>query len=135
MQLDAVLHFDIPDELLVRRISGRRIHKASGRTYHVDFNPPKDEGKDDVRACPAALPPVPPAHPRAQVTGEPLYQRPDDNPDTLHTRLQAYHKQTSPVLEFYKRREIVTNVTADAPIADVWRQVTSALGSSKKPRE
>ena len=71
-KIDKVIEFKVDDGILVERIEGRRIHKASGRSYHTKFNPPKVEGKDDV-------------------TGEPLYQRPDDNADALKTRLTAYH--------------------------------------------
>jgi len=81
--LDKVLEFKVDDNILVERISGRRIHKASGRTYHTKFNPPKVEGKDDV-------------------TGEPLIQRADDNEHVLKTRLDSYHKETEPILGYYK---------------------------------
>ena len=81
--LDKVLEFKVDDKVLVERISGRRIHKASGRSYHTKFNPPKVEGKDDF-------------------TGEPLIQRPDDNEHVLKTRLDSYHQETEPILGYYK---------------------------------
>lgn len=81
--LDRVLEFKVDDNVLVDRISGRRIHKASGRTYHTKFNPPKVDGHDDV-------------------TGEPLIQRPDDNETVLKTRLESYHRETEPILGYYK---------------------------------
>ena len=75
----------IPDALLVSRITGRLVHPASGRTYHLTNHPPKVPMKDDV-------------------TGEPLIQRSDDNAETLKKRLKAYHDLTTPVVEYYKRR-------------------------------
>lgn len=82
VQVDAVVEIDVPDEEIIKRMSGRRVHLASGRTYHVTFNPPKEEGKDDV-------------------TGEPLIQRDDDQEDTVKARLKIYHDQTEPLIEFY----------------------------------
>ncbi len=80
--IDFVLEIDVPDSEIIERMSGRRVHVASGRTYHVRFNPPKVEGKDDV-------------------TGEPLIQRDDDREDTVRKRLQVYHEQTSQLIEYY----------------------------------
>jgi len=80
--LDAVVEIDVPDEEIIKRMSGRRVHVASGRTYHVVFNPPKVEGKDDV-------------------TGEDLIQRDDDKEDTVKKRLEVYHAQTEPLVKFY----------------------------------
>eukprot|EP00494_Astrolonche_serrata_P023112 UN23369 len=77
-KIDDVILFDVPDDVLVKRITGRRIHKPSGRSYHLEFNPPKVEGKDDV-------------------TGEKLIQRKDDNEETLRPRLKNYHNQTMPL--------------------------------------
>ncbi len=80
--IDAVVEIDVPDEEIVKRMSGRRVHLASGRTYHVVFNPPKVEGKDDE-------------------TGEPLIQREDDQEETVKARLKVYHDQTEPLISFY----------------------------------
>jgi adenylate kinase len=80
--VDAVVEIDVPDEEIVKRMSGRRVHLASGRTYHVVFNPPKVEGKDDA-------------------TGEPLIQRDDDQEETVKARLKVYHDQTEPLISFY----------------------------------
>ena len=80
--LDFVLEIDVADSEIVERMSGRRVHLASGRSYHVKFNPPKVEGKDDV-------------------TGEALIQRDDDQEETVKKRLQIYHSQTKPLIEFY----------------------------------
>ena len=82
--IDYVLEIDVPAEEIVVRMSGRRAHLASGRTYHVKFNPPKSEGKDDV-------------------TGEPLVQRDDDREETVKKRLDVYQAQTRPLVEFYSR--------------------------------
>jgi adenylate kinase len=82
--VDAVVEIDVPDEEIIRRMSGRRVHPASGRTYHVVFNPPKEQGKDDV-------------------TGEPLIQRDDDEEETVRARLQVYHDQTEPLIDYYSR--------------------------------
>ena len=81
--IDAVVDIDVPDSEIIKRMSGRRVHLASGRTYHVVFNPPKEEGKDDV-------------------TGEPLIQRDDDKEETVRTRLEVYHDQTEPLIGYYK---------------------------------
>ena len=82
--IDAVLEIDVPDASIVERMSGRRVHLASGRTYHVTFNPPKVEGKDDA-------------------TGEALIQRADDSEETVRHRLSVYQQQTRPLVEFYTR--------------------------------
>jgi adenylate kinase len=80
--IDYVVEIDVPDEAIIERMSGRRSHPASGRTYHVKFNPPKVAGKDDV-------------------TGEDLVQRPDDATETVKTRLDVYHSQTKPLVKYY----------------------------------
>ena len=81
--IDAVVEIDVPDEEIVKRMSGRRAHLASGRTYHIIYNPPKVDGKDDV-------------------TGEPLVQRDDDKEDVVRKRLDVYHAQTEPLVNYYK---------------------------------
>jgi adenylate kinase len=80
--IDAVVEIDVPDEEIIKRMSGRRVHVASGRTYHVVFNPPKVAGKDDV-------------------TGEDLIQRDDDKEETVKKRLDVYHAQTEPLVQYY----------------------------------
>ncbi|MDE2129975.1 MAG: adenylate kinase [Betaproteobacteria bacterium] len=82
--IDYVLDFDVPDEDIVERLSGRRVHPASGRVYHVKYNPPKVPGKDDV-------------------TGDDLVQRDDDHEDTVRKRLAVYHAQTKPLVDYYTR--------------------------------
>jgi len=84
--LDYVIEIDVPDAAIVERMSGRRVHPASGRTYHVKFNPPKTTGHDDV-------------------TGEPLIQRADDREETVMNRLTVYHAQTEPLITYYERWE------------------------------
>ena len=84
VKIDFVLEIDVPDEEIIMRMSGRRVHLTSGRTYHVKFNPPKVEGKDDV-------------------TGEPLIQREDDKEETVKKRLDVYHSQTKPLVDYYSR--------------------------------
>lgn len=81
--IDAVVDINVPDQEIIKRMSGRRAHLASGRTYHIVFNPPKEEGKDDV-------------------TGEPLVQRDDDKEETVRKRLEVYHDQTEPLIDYYK---------------------------------
>ncbi len=80
--IDAVVEIDVPDAEIIKRMSGRRVHLASGRTYHVLYNPPKQEGRDDV-------------------TGEELIQRDDDQEETVKARLKVYHDQTEPLIAFY----------------------------------
>ncbi|MDO9648861.1 adenylate kinase [Glaesserella parasuis] len=82
VKIDFVLEFDVADEVIVERMSGRRVHQSSGRTYHVVYNPPKVEGKDDI-------------------TGEDLIIRQDDKPETVLERLTIYHKQTKPLIAYY----------------------------------
>lgn len=83
--VDAVIELQLKDSEIINRMSGRRIHPASGRSYHVIFNPPKVENKDDV-------------------TGEPLIQRDDDKEETVRKRLEVYHNQTSPLIEYYSNQ-------------------------------
>ncbi|ESQ14011.1 MAG TPA: adenylate kinase [Chromatiaceae bacterium] len=80
--VDAVVEIDVPDEEIIKRMSGRRVHEGSGRSYHILFNPPKEAGKDDE-------------------TGEPLIQRDDDREDTVKARLKVYHEQTEPLIHYY----------------------------------
>lgn len=82
IKLDFVIELQVEDEEIVKRITGRRIHETSGRTYHLDYNPPKQAGIDDV-------------------SGEPLMQRDDDSEETVRKRLAVYHEQTSPLVEYY----------------------------------
>ncbi len=82
VDIDAVVEIDVDDEEIIKRMSGRRVHLDSGRTYHIIYNPPKTEGKDDV-------------------TGEELIQRDDDQQETVKNRLHVYHQQTAPLISYY----------------------------------
>jgi len=82
--LDFVVEVDVPEEEIIERMSGRRVHLPSGRTYHLRFNPPKNEGVDDI-------------------TGEPLVQRDDDKEETVRKRLEVYRQQTRPLVDYYSQ--------------------------------
>jgi adenylate kinase len=102
------IEFKVNDDILVERVEGRRVHVASGRTYHVKFNPPKNAGLDDV-------------------TGEPLIQRKDDNAEVLRRRMQAYHGQTAPILSYYNQRHILQTIDAMQPIQKVTHNLDEIL--------
>ena len=115
IEIDAVIEIDVADEEIVKRMSGRRAHLASGRTYHIIYNPPKVEGKDNE-------------------TGEDLVQRGDDKEAVVLDRLKVYHEQTEPLIGYYKElakkspnlKYITVDGTAD--IADVEKAIISELG-------
>lgn len=104
VNLDYVLEIDVPFDAIIERMSGRRSHPASGRTYHVKFNPPKTEGIDDV-------------------TGEPLVQRDDDKEETVKKRLDVYSAQTRPLVDYY------SNWAASAPNDAPRYRMISGMGS------
>ena len=104
VDLDYVLEIDVPFEAIIERMSGRRSHPASGRTYHVKFNPPKVEGKDDV-------------------TGEDLVQREDDKEETVKKRLDVYSSQTRPLVDYYQ------NWAKEDPSAAPKYRAISGMGS------
>ncbi|UFS61307.1 adenylate kinase [Sulfurimonas sp. HSL-3221] len=112
--IDAVIEIDVPDSEIVSRMSGRRAHLASGRTYHVVYNPPKVEGKDDI-------------------TGEELVQRDDDKEEVVLDRLRVYHEQTAPLIGYYtaeaENNSAVTYIRIDGtqPIDTVQSTILSAL--------
>jgi len=106
-KIDVVLNIDVPDGELVKRVTGRRMCKC-GATYHVQFNPPKVEGKCD--AC-----------------GGELYQRADDTEETVKERLQAYHAQTQPLIDYYDKRGIVATVIGVGDIKEIFGKVAEAL--------
>ncbi|XP_052765437.1 adenylate kinase-like [Mya arenaria] len=106
--LNSVIEFKIDDSLLVKRICGRLIHKSSGRSYHVEFAPPKKPMTDDV-------------------TGEPLMRRSDDNEEALKTRLKSYHDQTRPLVNYYSKRGIHTAVDASQKPATVFEAIRLAF--------
>lgn len=109
MGIDKVLDFQVPDEVLVERVTGRWIHPASGRSYHNKFAPPKVPCVDDI-------------------TGEPLTQRKDDNAETLKSRLAHFHAQTQPVIDYYKQQGSVSVITANKPAKEVEGQIRAAIG-------
>ena len=108
--LDHVLEIDVPDEEIITRISGRRVHPGSGRVYHVRFNPPKEEGRDDA-------------------SGEPLVLRDDDREDTVRERLQVYRAQTRPLVEYYRRLcpEKYRKISGLGSVAEVTERALAAL--------
>jgi adenylate kinase len=116
VRIDYVLEIDVPAEDIVLRMSGRRAHLASGRTYHVKFNPPKVEGKDDV-------------------SGEPLVQREDDREETVKKRLEVYQAQTRPLVEFYGRWAAAGSagapryrkISGQGPVEDIRARAIAAL--------
>lgn len=111
--VDSVINFEIKDELLVKRITGRLFHPSSGRSYHTEFNPPKVSMKDDI-------------------TGEDLIRRSDDNEDTLKKRLVSFHDKTKPVLDYYSRAGILHAIDASKPIGEVNRLVMQAAEAREK---
>ena len=114
--IDWVLEIEVPDEEIVQRMSGRRVHPASGRTYHVKFNPPRAEGRDDA-------------------TGEPLVQRDDDREDTVKKRLEVYRAQTRPLIDYYKgwaasgdaRAPKYRKIAGLGPVEEITRRAIAAL--------
>ncbi|XP_059206114.1 adenylate kinase 2, mitochondrial [Centropristis striata] len=107
-ELDSVIEFAVDDSLLVRRICGRLIHQPSGRSYHEEFNPPKEPMKDDL-------------------TGEPLIRRSDDNEKTLQSRLEAYHRQTVPLVNYYSAKGLHTAVNASLSPDVVFASIVAAF--------
>ncbi|KAH9603794.1 hypothetical protein KSS87_018820 [Heliosperma pusillum] len=110
VKVDKVLNFAIDDSVLEERITGRWIHPSSGRSYHTKFAPPKVLGVDDV-------------------TGEPLIQRKDDTAAVLKSRLEAFHRQTEPVVDYYAKKNVVSNIHAEKAPNDVTDEVQKALSS------
>ena len=116
VRLDAVLEISVPDADIIERMSGRRVHVASGRTYHIKYNPPKTAGHDDL-------------------TGEPLIQRDDDQESTVRKRLEIYHSQTKPLVDFYQAwvasgdqaAPIVKTISGVGAVDDITRRVLEAL--------
>ncbi|ACT12129.1 MULTISPECIES: adenylate kinase [Pectobacterium] len=114
INVDYVIEFAVPDELIIDRIVGRRVHAASGRVYHVKFNPPKVEGKDDV-------------------TGEDLTIRKDDHEDTVRKRLVEYHQQTAPLVSYYQKEADAGNtryfkVEGTRKVEEVRAELETILG-------
>ncbi len=118
VKLDHVVEIDVPDAAIIERMSGRRAHLPSGRTYHVKFNPPKVEGVDDV-------------------TGEPLIQRDDDKEDTVRKRLEVYQNQTRPLVDYYSRWAATgdagapryARIVGTGTVDEITARVMAALGT------
>uniref|UniRef100_A0A0K8TT75 Adenylate kinase n=1 Tax=Tabanus bromius TaxID=304241 RepID=A0A0K8TT75_TABBR len=113
--LDAVIEFAIDDSLLVRRITGRLIHQASGRSYHEEFRPPKVSMRDDV-------------------TGEPLIKRSDDNVEALKKRLETYHKQTRPLADYYTLKGLLFKIDAAKSSQEVFANIDSIFARQRQQR-
>ncbi len=115
--LDYVIEIDVPEDAIIERMSGRRIHPGSGRSYHLTFNPPKTAGVDDV-------------------TGEPLVQRDDDREDTVRQRLTVYREQTRPLVDYYRKAAEAGKpgaaryvcVPGVGSVDDIRARITAALG-------
>lgn len=110
--LDRVIEFKIDNELLVRRITGRLVHVASGRTYHEEFYPPKKPMTDDQ-------------------TGEPLIRRSDDNPEALRKRLATYSESTAPLVDYYNKQQLLTSVDAKQKPESVYERIKQAIAKAK----
>jgi adenylate kinase len=117
VRIDAVVEIDVDDGEIIRRMSGRRVHLNSGRTYHIVFNPPKVEGKDDV-------------------TGEDLIQRDDDQEETVRKRLAVYHEQTAPLISYYskwaakgkKKSPLYIKINGVGGVEEIRDQIFAGLG-------
>ncbi|BDX05751.1 adenylate kinase [Planctobacterium marinum] len=114
IQVDHCIEFDVDDEIIVERMAGRRVHPGSGRVYHVTYNPPKVEGKDDV-------------------TGDDLVIRPDDEEATVRKRLGIYHEQTKPLVDYYIAEADAGNcqyhkVDGSQPVSEVSEKLGKLLG-------
>lgn len=119
VHLDYVIEISVPDADLIKRLSGRRMHLASGRVYHVLYNPPREEGKDDV-------------------TGEPLIQREDDHEETIRKRLAIYHQQTEPLVNYYiqsateqEDAPVYIKVVGMGTVEEVSQRIFTALSKEK----
>lgn len=106
--LDCVLQLKVSDSLLVRRLTGRRVHPKSGRVYHIEFNPPKQEGVDDV-------------------SGEPLQQRSDDSEEVVRERLTVYKQDTQPLLSHYEQRGLLSVLEAEDSVAEVKEKLRAMI--------
>lgn len=111
-KLQHAVELQIDDALLVARITGRLVHPASGRSYHLTFNPPKVPMTDDI-------------------TGEPLIQRSDDNADALKKRLATYHQQTTPVVGYYQKTGIWKAIDASQEPGQVWKSLLAVFDGDK----
>ena len=106
--LDKVIVIDVDDQSIIERMGGRRVHIASGRIYHIKFNPPKENNKDDL-------------------TGEALSIREDDKQETVRKRLKIYHNQTSPLIKYYSKKNILVNINGSQSIDNVYKSICEKL--------
>ncbi len=111
-KLTGVLLLEVDDEEIVRRLSGRRVNPASGRVYHVDFDPPQVEGLDDV-------------------DGTPLVQREDDKPETVRNRLAVYHEQTAPLVGYYEELGLLHRFDGSASPTEVFDHIRATIATLK----
>jgi adenylate kinase len=109
-RVDGVLYFAMADEPIVQRLAGRRVCVTAGHIYHLTYSPPKVAGRCDL-------------------DGSELIQRADDRPETVRHRLEVYHRETRPVVDFYRRRELFDEVDASGEIEDVYRAVRQAIAA------
>lgn len=118
LNIDHVIEVDVPDDVIIERLSGRRIHQRSGRVYHVLYHPPRSQGLDDF-------------------TGEPLVQRDDDTEGTVRKRLEVYHAQTTPLIEFYQRlsansadkKPLYSKVSGVESVEEVYQKISKLLST------
>ena len=106
--LDLVILLNLEDDIIVKRMGGRRVHPDSGRVYHIEYNPPKVDNKDDI-------------------TGEDLVIRSDDQEDTVRKRLNVYHNQTAPLIEYYGQKSLVSTIEANGTIDDIKNKIKEAI--------
>ena len=107
--IDHVISIEVSDDLIVERMSGRRVHPESGRVYHIKINPPKVDGLDDI-------------------TNEKLEIRDDDREDTVRKRLEVYHEQTKPLIEYYSRTGLVRSIDGSQDIGSVKELILNTIG-------
>ncbi len=107
-ELDLVVLLDLKDDIIVQRMGGRRVHPDSGRVYHIEYNPPKVDNKDDI-------------------TGEDLIIRPDDQEDTVRKRLDVYHEQTAPLISYYNEKSILNKINAEGNIETIKTRVKEVI--------
>ena len=111
ISIDQVIYLSIDEEEIISRMSGRRVHLASGRSYHIAHNPPKKEGFDDI-------------------TGEALIQREDDSPEVIKKRLSVYYNETEPLLEFYKNKKLkFIEIDASKSVDEVANSIRHSISS------